>query len=108
MSHKIRTAQERQGNIIPAATKEFAQLEFKRAAKANDGDTVTKFLAAVDSLMACKRSFCLSDICYYAQPYNLDPIKTRQLFQTWCAVMERLHKITVIDGCYSEPLVCLV
>ena len=98
-------------SIGPAVPPDVAKREFvKSFGKSKDdgaNNPVEKFLAVMDAVQAAQASFTLSDVCYFAKPFALGS-ETKPLFQKWCDVMQGLHKITVVEGCYDEPLIVLV
>jgi hypothetical protein len=99
------------GNIYPAIPPALARTEFlNRVGKTKEEQNsyVEKFLSSVETVCALKQSWTLSDLIYCTQPFCIPAQETKALFEKWCEVMLGLRKITMIEGCYSEPLVCLV
>jgi hypothetical protein len=84
----------------------------KLASKSDSGggnNHVADFLAAMDDLCACKQSFTVLDCLYHAQRYSIPSVVTTRLFERWTQLNLEWHRVSVIDGCYQNPLVvCLV
>jgi hypothetical protein len=99
-----------QGNTVPAISAKVAKAEFVKAvSRSKDGANsyVEKFLAVMDMLTGTKSSFTLDDAIYYAQPFELPALETMRLFERWVAMMQSLHKVTVVEGCYQQPVIVL-
>jgi hypothetical protein len=100
-----------QPSIVEVVPNDLAKKEFVRAVgKPADGDNsyVECFVKVIDAVTAIKSSFTLDDVIYYAVPYNMPAMQTKLLFEKWCDVMLTLRKITVVDGCYSQQLICVI
>ena len=89
-----------------AATKEFVA----KLGKAKDdscNNYASKFLSVMETAMAQKGSFCLSDILYFAKPYGIPATETARLLELWATTFASLGKCSIVDGCYSEKIVIL-
>src|ERR1041385_9027737 len=90
---------------VVVLTNQQAQAEFvKKVGKPADGanaSPVEAFLRVMDYIVAEKKSFCMSDIYSLARPYNISNFEIEKLAEKWISVMEKLHKVEVIDASVS-------
>lgn len=88
--------------------RDFVKLVFK-SDNGGGNSHVADFLAAMDDLCASKQSFTVLDCLYFAQRFQIPPVETKRLFELWTDFNLGWHRVSVIDGCYQNPLVvCLV
>lgn len=99
-----------QGSVIPAIPMDFAKRDFTNIASKSLGNTATiqKFLMAIDAAIATRQSFTIEDIMYYCAPYKLENSDVVELLKRWSEYMERIGKVTIIQGCYNQPIIQIV
>lgn len=97
-------------NVVPKPDKAATQAAFaKTIARRDDGGNnpnVERLLTAIDIVTSAKPTFTLTDVSRYT--HGIPGPELARLWQKYCDYMERNGMITIINGCYDEPVISLV
>ena len=106
MTETNQNGTEANSTVHESATPEKAKAEFlKIADKQEDdsGDTLKKFLYAMDYLTANFRSFGAADVFNSLRQFDVEQNEIQRLLNLWVSTMERLNKIEVVNSVYDSP-----
>lgn len=68
---------------------------------------VAKFVAIMDGLMQSP-SFTYDSAIYAAKAYDLPLDQLKDLWTRYIGVMEGLNRVTVVNGVYDHPIICVI